>query len=159
MRTASRRLYQLARSSQEATIDLSYSVEENVLANRIVRLHAAQRSQADRFAKLSHTLRRLAMKSAVAQALITPTTHMMAVLALSVVIMIALWQTAGSMTVGSFAAFVSAMLMLIAPVKRLSEAASPIMRAMAALERSLDLLEQTVPESGGAHAPGRTARP
>lgn len=155
MRTASRRLYQLARSSQEATIDLSYSVEENVLANRIVRLHAAQRSQADRFAKLSHTLRRLAMKSAVAQALITPTTHMMAVLALSVVIMIALWQTAGSMTVGSFAAFVSAMLMLIAPVKRLSEAASPIMRAMAALERSLDLLEQTVPESGGAHAPGR----
>jgi subfamily B ATP-binding cassette protein MsbA len=155
MRTASRRLYRLAKSSQEATIDLSYSVEENVLANRIVRLHAAQRSQADRFEKLSHTLRRLAMKSAVAQALITPTTHMMAVLALSVVIMIALWQTSGSMTVGAFAAFVSAMLMLIAPVKRLSEAASPVMRAIAALERSLDLLDQTIPESGGTHAPAR----
>jgi subfamily B ATP-binding cassette protein MsbA len=59
------------------------------------------------------------------------------------------------MTVGAFASFVTAMLMLIAPVKRLSEAASPIMRAVAALERSLDLIDTSVPECGGSHAPGR----
>ena len=75
MRTASRRLYRLAKSSQAATIELSYAVEENVLANRVVRLHAAQPAQAERFGALSLTLRRLAMKSAVASALITPTMH------------------------------------------------------------------------------------
>ena len=153
MRTASRRLYRLARSSQEATVELAYAVEENVLANRMVRLHEAQVSQAGRFRDLSLSLRRLAMKSAVASALLTPTTHMMAAAALSMVVCIALWQSGGDMTVGSFAAFVASMLMLIAPVKRLSELANPIARALASLERSYDLVEKTQPESGGSYAP------
>jgi subfamily B ATP-binding cassette protein MsbA len=155
MRTASRRLHRLAKSSQAATIDLSYAVEENVLANRVVRLHEAQPAQAQRFGLLSNTLRRLAMKSAVANAAITPTMHMLAAAALSVVICIALWQSGDNMTVGGFAAFVAAMLMLIAPVKRLSEVTSPIARALAALERSFDLMDQTQPESGGSYAPAR----
>lgn len=155
MRTASRRLYHLAKSSQVATIDLSYAVEENVLANRVVRLHQAQPAQARRFQALSDTLRRLAMKSAVANAAITPTMHMFAAAALSTVICIALLQGGDQMTVGSFAAFVAAMLMLIAPVKRLSEVTSPITRALAALERSFDLVEHTFPESGGTYAPAR----
>ncbi|MDB5911624.1 MAG: putative type multidrug transport system, ATP-binding and permease component, partial [Ramlibacter sp.] len=155
MRTASRRLYRLAKSSQMATIDLSYAVEENVLANRVVRLHGAQPAQAQRFRALSHTLRRLAMKSAVASALITPTMHMLSAAALSVVICIALWQSGNDMTVGSFAAFVAALLMLIAPVKRLSEVTNPITRALVSLERSFDLVEHTEPESGGSFAPAR----
>lgn len=155
MRTVSRRLYALAKSSQAATIELSYAVEENVLANRVVRLHGAQEAQASRFESLSQSLRRLAMKSAVAQALITPTMHMLAACALSIVIVIALWQTKGNMTVGGFASFVTAMLMLIAPVKRLSEVASPIARGLAAIERSLDLVERTPAEAGGSHAPAR----
>jgi subfamily B ATP-binding cassette protein MsbA len=157
MRTASKRLYRLAKSSQAATIDLSYAVEENVLANRVVRLHAAQPVQAERFRALSHTLRRLAMKSAVASALITPTMHMLSAAALSAVICIALWQSGNAMTVGSFAAFVTAMLMLIAPVKRLSEVATPITRALVSLERSFDLVEHTEPETGGSYAPARAA--
>src|SRR5204862_7253883 len=75
MRTASKRLHRLAQSSQAATIELAYAVEENVLANRVVRLHGAQQTQASRFDKLSVALRRLAMKSAVAQAAITPLMH------------------------------------------------------------------------------------
>ena len=155
MRTASKRLYRLAKSSQAATIDLTYVVEENVLANRVVRLHAAQPVQAERFHSLSQTLRRLAMKSAVASALITPIMHMLAAAALSSVICIALWQSRDAMTVGSFAAFVAAMLMLIAPVKRLSEVTSPITRALVSLERSFDLVEHSEPESGGSYAPAR----
>lgn len=156
MRTASRRLYRLAKSSQAATIELAYAVEENVLANRVVRLHGAQPAQAGRFERLSLALRRLAMKSAVAQALITPTMHMLAATALSIVIMVALWQTGDSMTVGGFASFVTAMLMLIAPVKRLSEVTSPIARALAALERSFDLVEHTPQEQGGSYAATRS---
>jgi subfamily B ATP-binding cassette protein MsbA len=155
MRTASKRLYGLAKSSQAATIELAYSVEENVLANRVVRLHEAQEMQAQRFDKLSLSLRRLAMKSAVAQALITPTMHMMAAAALSGVICIALWQSGDSMSVGSFASFVAAMLMLIAPTKRLSEATSPIARGLAALERSFDLVEHAPVEAGGSHTAPR----
>jgi ATP-binding cassette, subfamily B, bacterial MsbA len=156
MRTASRRLYRLAKGSQAATIELAYAVEENVLAHRVVRLHAAQPEQARRFSDLSATLRRLAMKSAVASAAITPTMHMVSATALSMVIVIALVQ-GEAMTVGAFASFVTALLMLIAPVKRLSEVTSPIARALAALERSFDLVEQTPAEAGGTFDPGRAA--
>jgi len=149
MRTASKRLHRLARSSQAATIDLAYVVEENVLATRIVRLHEAQPSQSGRFEKLSETLQRLAMKSAVASALITPFMHLLAAAALSVVICIALYQSGSGMTVGAFAAFVAGMLMLISPVKRLTEITGPLTRALALLERSVDLVQQTPPETGG----------
>ena len=40
MKTLSRRLYHLTKSSQQATDELAYVVEENVLAHRMVRLHA-----------------------------------------------------------------------------------------------------------------------
>jgi ATP-binding cassette, subfamily B, bacterial MsbA len=133
MRTVSRRLYRIARTTQTATNDLAYVVEENVLAARVVRLHGAQAPQAQRFAGLSSALRRLAMKTAVASASITPLTHLMAAAALSAVISIALWQSHGGITVGTFAAFITAALMLIAPIKRLSEVASPITRGLAAV--------------------------
>ena len=155
MRTLSRRLYRIARSTQTATNDLAYVVEENVLAARVVRLHGAQPAQAGRFAGLSTALRRLALKSAVASAAITPLTHMLAAAALSAVICIALWQSRGGITVGTFASFITAMLMLIAPIKRLSEAASPIARGLAAIQRAIDLIEHTPAESGGSYAPGR----
>jgi subfamily B ATP-binding cassette protein MsbA len=155
MRTASRRLHRLAKTTQAATVELAYAVEENVLANRVVRLHGAEAAQGERFRVLSLALRRLAMKSAVASAAITPLMHMLAAAALSVVISIALWQTGEGMTVGTFASFIAALMMLIAPVKRLSEATSPITRALAVLERSFDLVEHTPPERGGSHDPGR----
>ena len=155
MRTLSRRLYRIARNTQTATNDLAYVVEENVLAARVVRLHGAQRAQAGRFATLSAALRRLAMKSAVASAAITPLTHMLAAAALSAVVCIALWQTREGLTIGTFASFITAMLMLIAPIKRLSEAASPIARGLAAVQRAIDLIEHTPAENGGRHAPGR----
>ncbi|HSV53964.1 MAG TPA: lipid A export permease/ATP-binding protein MsbA [Burkholderiaceae bacterium] len=152
MRTLSRRLYRLTKASQTATDSLAYVVEENVLAHRVVRLHAAQASQAERFRALSDALRRLAMKSTAASAAMTPLTQMLAAVALSTVITVALWQSSSSgVTVGSFAAFVTAMLMLVAPIKHLSEVANPITRGLAALERGLDLIERTPAESGGTY--------
>ena len=156
MKTLSRRLYHLTKSSQEATDELAYVVEENVLAHRMVRLHGAQKDQARRFAGLSGSLRRLAIKSTIASAAMTPLTQLLAAAALSVVICIALWQSRGAVdakdvTVGSFAAFITAMLMLIAPIRRLADVASPITRGVAALERGLALLGETGAESGGTY--------
>jgi subfamily B ATP-binding cassette protein MsbA len=155
IRTVSRRLYRIARSSHAATNDLAYVVEENVLAARVVRLHGAQPAQARRFDQLGRTLRRLALKSAAASAAITPLTHLVAAASLSIVIVIALWQSRSGISPGTFAAFVTAMLMLIAPIKRLSESASPISRGLAAVQRAREMLTHVPPESGGTHAPGR----
>ena len=150
MRVLSSRLYRLTKASQTATDSLAYVVEENVLAHRDVRLHAAQAGQAQRFAQLSDALRRLSMKSIVASAAMTPTTQMLAAVALSAVISVALLQSASDGTsVGSFVAFVTAMLMLVAPIKHLSEVAIPITRGLAAIERGLELIETPPSEVEG----------
>ncbi|MDP3326590.1 MAG: lipid A export permease/ATP-binding protein MsbA [Hydrogenophaga sp.] len=152
MRVLSRRLYHLTRSSQQATDELAYVVEENALAHRMVRLHGAQQRQTQRFDGLSVSLRRLALKSTVAHAAMTPLTQMLAAAALSAVIAVALWQSASSgVTVGNFVAFVTAMLMLIAPIRHLAEIAGPITRGLAALERGLELIDETPPQASGIH--------
>ena len=160
MKTLSRRLYKLTKFSQQATDELAYVVEENVLAHRMVRLHGAQQSQASRFGALSQSLRRLAIKSTIASAAMTPLTQLLAAAALSVVICIALWQSRGvvdskDVTVGGFVSFITAMLMLIAPIRRLADVANPITRGVAALERGLSLLGDTGAESEGTHTADR----
>ena len=156
MRLLGRRLHRLTVEGQQATDQLAYVVEENMLAWRSVRLFGGQARQAVRFFERSDRVRRLMMKAVVAGGTMTPVTQMLAACALSVVITIALWQgRSGSATVGEFVAFVTAMLQLVAPAKHLSDVMAPLTRGLAAIERSLDLIEQTPVEAGGAHAPVR----
>ena len=157
MRTLSKRLYRITKNSQNSTDSLAYVVEENFLAHRMVRLHGAQAEQERRFQAISRKLRGLAIKSTIASSAMTPLTQLFAAFALSAVICIALWQSranpSGDITVGSFVAFISAMLMLIAPMRRLANVANPITRGVAALERGLSLLDHTLPESSGTQRP------
>ncbi len=154
----SKRLYRLTKESQTATDDLAYVVEENVLAYRDVRLHGAQLAQASRFDTLSNSLRRLSMKSTAAYAGMSAITQVLAAVALSAVISIALVQSAeNTTTVGGFVAFVTAMLLLIAPVKSLSDATTPITRGLAAMERGLDLIDHIPDESSGAFSTPRAS--
>jgi len=53
--------------------------------------------------------------------------------------------------VGGFVAFITAMLMLVAPVKHLSDVMAPITRGLAAIERGLELLDSHPAEVGGSH--------
>ena len=158
MRILTRRLHRLTKANQDATDSLAYVVEENVLAHRDVRLHGAQAAQGERFDALSDALRRLAMKSTVAGAAMTPITQMLAAVALSAVISVALVQSASSGTsVGGFVAFVTAMLMIVAPIRQLSEVSSPITRGLAAVERALALIDGIPSEAGGQFAKERAA--
>jgi ATP-binding cassette, subfamily B, bacterial MsbA len=155
MKVLSRRLYGLTKESQQATDHLAYVVEENVLAHRMVRLHGAQTQQIGRFNALGQRLRQLALKSTVASAAMTPLTQIMAAIALSLVLVIALVQSrdvGSGATVGGFVAFITAMLMLIAPIKRLADVANPITRGLAALERGLGLMHDAPEESQGQHS-------
>ncbi|MEO7151351.1 MAG: ATP-binding cassette domain-containing protein, partial [Burkholderiaceae bacterium] len=60
-------------------------------------------------------------------------------------------------SVGSFVAFITAMLMLVAPIKHLSDLTSPLTRGLAALDRGIDLIEQGSFESGGSFSVARSS--
>nr|MCU0813339.1 lipid A export permease/ATP-binding protein MsbA [Burkholderiaceae bacterium] len=154
VRVATKRLRKVTRDVLAANDELAYIVEENVLAWRIVRLHGAGPDQSERFATLSERLRRLLIKSVAAGATMSPITQFLAACALSAVITVALWQsTTGGVTVGSFVAFVTAMLMMLMPIKHLSDVAGPITRGLTALERCIALIEDEPREQGGSFDP------
>ena len=155
MRALGRRLHRVTVQGQQATDELAYVVEENMLAWRIVRLHGAEAQQGGRFFERADRVRRLMLKAVVAGGTMTPVTQMLAACALSVVIVIALWQSrSGGTSVGDFVAFVTAMLQLVAPAKHLSDVMAPLTRGLAAVERGLDLIEQSPVEQGGTHDGG-----
>ena len=161
MRVVSLRLDKLTRAYQTATDALAYVVEENVLAWRIVRLHGAAQAQSARFTASSQWLRRLMIKSAAASATSSPLTQLLAAIALSVVVVLALWQSGSdgsAATVGAFVAFVTAMLQLVAPLKHLADVAAPLTRGLAALERGIDLVERSPGEEGGTFVPTERVR-
>ena len=159
MKLLSKRLQKITKISQNATDELAYVVEENVLAHRAVRLHHAQTEQSARFELLNQKLRNLAMKATIANSAMTPVTQMLAAVAVSAVICIALWQSAsGGTSVGNFVSYVTAMLLLITPIKHLSDVAGPITRGLVALERGLDLMDITPKESSGNYVPNSDSK-
>jgi subfamily B ATP-binding cassette protein MsbA len=85
-----------------------------------------------------------------------PLTQMIAAIALSAIITVALVQSAdGGTSVGEFTAFVTGMLLLVAPIKHLSEIANPITRGLASLERGFDLLDLAESEQSGTFSKAR----
>ena len=158
MRKFSKRIHRVTVQGQHSIDELAYVVEENVLAWRSVRLHGAEPSQASRFERVSNELRRLSMKSIIAASTATPITQVLASCALAMVIVAALWQSShGGNSVGSFVAFIVAMLQLVPPIKHLSELAGPITRGLAALDKGVALIDATLPERGGSFDPGVSA--
>ena len=156
MRYYSKRLHRFTIDSQKATDELAYVVEENVMAWRSVRLHAAGSAQSGRFHVVSERLRRTSLKAVIAAATMTPMTQVIASVALASVITAALWQSGqDKTTVGGFIAFIVGLMQLISPIKHLAEISAPITRGLAAVERGVQLIGETPAELGGSHDPGR----
>jgi subfamily B ATP-binding cassette protein MsbA len=153
------RLRRLTLQGVRAVDELGYVVEENLHAWRLVRLHGAQEQERKRFEARSTAVRRLQLKSVAASAALSPMTQFFAAIAVSLVIALSLKEAShGSMTVGGFVAFVTAMLNMLQPIKRLTDVATPITRGLAALERGLAQLHETPAESGGSFKPAPGTR-
>jgi subfamily B ATP-binding cassette protein MsbA len=156
MRAISKRVYSLTKTQQKMVDELAYVVEESVLAHKEIRIQNAQNQQQHRFELVNEALRQIAMKSAIAGSAIAPITNFFGSIALSAVISIAILQSHSSqLSAGGFVGFVTAMLMMIAPIKHLSDVSSTITRGMVAAERAIDLVENVPCEIGGAFTKGR----
>jgi subfamily B ATP-binding cassette protein MsbA len=157
MRALAKRLYGLTKASQATIDELAYVVEESVLAHKEIRIQNAEAQQEERFAGVNTRLRRLAMKSAVAGSAVAPITNLFGSIALSAVITVAIVESqSSSLSAGGFVAFITAMLMLIAPIKHLSEVSSTITRGVVAAERAIALVETVATERGGTHTSARS---
>jgi subfamily B ATP-binding cassette protein MsbA len=148
MSKINRRLRSLNREQQTLTSDLAYIVEEAAAGYRIVKVYGAEQYEMNRFLEKAERLRQFALKSAVAGGLNQPITQLIASMALSIVLVVALMQSATEgTTVGGFVAFVTAMMLVISPLKHLADINQPLQRGLTAAEMIFGLMDQPFEEA------------
>lgn len=153
MSLINRRLRGLNREQQAMTSELAYIVEESVSGHKIVKVHGGEAYEMGRFIEKADRLRRFALKTAVVGGLNQPITQLVASMALSVVLVIALMQssTEGT-TVGGFAAFITAMMLIISPIKHIADINQPLQRGLTAAEMIFGLMDQPIEEDDSRKA-------
>ncbi|MDP3031889.1 MAG: lipid A export permease/ATP-binding protein MsbA [Rhodocyclaceae bacterium] len=152
VRGFSGRLRRASRQSQVAMGNMARILEEAFGGQKIVKIFGGQRYEAERFLQTNQVLRGQSMRQAVAAAAIVPFVQFFTAIALGIVIYVALLQSAeANTTVGGFVSFITAMLMLLAPIKHLADVNAPLQRGLAAAESVFALLDEPG-EDDPAHA-------
>jgi ATP-binding cassette, subfamily B, bacterial MsbA len=145
-----RRVRVLSSESLAVTREMSHVVEEAVNGQKVVKIYAGQARQASRFAAVSEKLRAFARRVAVAESALTPVTQLLASFAVAAVITLAIYQSrTDKTTVGGFVSFITAMLMLLAPLKRVSNISSNLQKGLASAEVVFDLLDAQAEQETG----------
>ena len=153
----SKRLRSTSRGVQEAMGEIMHVLEESIEAHKVVKIFGGQDYERKRFANASGMQRRQAMRQTVAAAALGPIVQTFAAIALAIIITVAIQQSnAGDKTtVGSFVSFITAMLMLLAPLKRLTDINAPLQRGLAAAESVFSMVDAVPEDDFGTTTIGR----
>ena len=150
VRMASKRLRGLSRKAQQNIGDLTQVVDEAVGGHRVVKLYGGEEYEQTRFRHAANLARVFEMKRVAANAVYEPVIQFIAAVALAIIVYIAAGQaSSNTTTVGGFVAFFMAMLLLFAPLKRLTAVNDQLQRGLAAAETIFAMLDQDAERDSG----------
>jgi len=148
-----RRLRRITRNQQDSQGEITQVLQEAIEGHKIMKIFAGQNYETQRFNSAVRRQRGYNLRSTVAAAAQGPIVQFFAALALAVIIGVALNQaSSGATSIGSFVSFITAMLMLLAPLKRLTDVSAPIQRGLAAAESVFGLIDITGEKDHGRHS-------
>ena len=150
VRAASKRLRGLSRKAQQNIGDLTQVVDEAVGGHRVVKLYGGEAYEQGRFHHAANLARLFEMKRVAANAVYEPVIQFIAAVALAIIVYIAAGQaSSNTTTVGGFVSFFLAMLLLFAPLKRLTAVNDQLQRGLAAAETIFSMLDQEAERDSG----------
>jgi subfamily B ATP-binding cassette protein MsbA len=137
-----RKVRKVTTGSQIAMADLTSSLHETFIGNKIVKAFGMEEYEKKRFFGKNRKLFKLDMKRVRFQALSSPIMEIIGGVGAGIVI----WYggskvIAGTITAGTFFSFMTAVLMFYAPVKKLSKLNITIQQGLAGADRVFDILE------------------
>ena len=146
----SKRLRSMSVGSMKAMGDITHSLEESIGGHRVVKIFGGQAAEAERFNHANQALRGFNMRQTIAASATVPITQLFASLAVAIIISLAIQQSSsGEFTVGSFVSFITAMLMLLTPLKHLADVNAPIQRGLASAESVFGLMDEEAEQDNG----------
>ncbi|MGB5623513.1 MAG: ABC transporter transmembrane domain-containing protein, partial [Gammaproteobacteria bacterium] len=130
--------------------NVTRAAEEVLEAHKVVKIFGGQEKENRDFEIVNEHNQRLNMKLTAAKGGSTPVIQFIAALGLAGVIYVATLETGSEMiTVGDFGSFLSAMLLMMTPLKRLTNVNAPLQQGIAAGQSIFELLDEPVEDPGG----------
>jgi subfamily B ATP-binding cassette protein MsbA len=135
---------------QRSMGDVTRVAEQVLEAHKVVKIFMGQKREADGFEVVNERNRRLHMKLVATKGGSAPIIQLIAASGLAGVIYVATMEaSAQTVTVGDFGSFLSAMLLLMTPLKRVTNINAPIQQGIAAGQSIFSLLDQPIEDQGG----------
>lgn len=150
-----KKLRKLGRKNQSKISDISTVLQEIFSGIRVVKAFATERREKERFAEENGRLVKIAVDQIVYNELSSPVMELIGALGIGLVV----WYggrevISGNSTPGTFFSFMTALVMLYDPIKKLNSANLTIQKALAGAERVFDILDSPkIREEQGGQRP------
>ncbi len=146
----SRQFRRTSRKIQQSMGKVTHVVEEAIEGHRVVKIFGGQAYESAHFEAVNERNRRLRMRMVVAQATSVPVIQFIVAAALAAIIYLATVDAMiDSFSAGTFVSFITAMLMLFAPLKRLTTINAKVQTGIAASQSVFELLDSAIEPDGG----------
>ena len=150
--TISRRIRRYSRSLQQSVGNITSETGQMLLSHREVMMFNGYDVENERFAKSSGAIRDTTMKVVKIQAVGSPLVQLIASSALAAILVMATNpDLVGGLTAGGFATIITAMMMLLKPIKTLMQVNNKVQRGITGLQSLFGIIDHPTEK---ASAPG-----
>lgn len=150
LRVISKKMKGIVTESQRTLASMISRVQESYESERLVKVSGTYDFEDQRFEKVNQRIRRLALNSIKMSSLSTPMTQMLTMVAIAFVVGVALLEAQhGALTIGEFITFLSAMLLLKAPIQHLSGLNATFASISAAAGSIFEMLDARLEQDTG----------
>lgn len=135
---------------QKSLAELTSVVQEGYKGQRMVKIYDAYNYEQQRFMGANELMRKLSVRMKAVSGAGTPMTHFVSMCAVSIVVVVALLQSQhGMLTLGEFITFLSALLLLLTPIRHLSSLNGATSRVRVAAESIFEMLDELEEQDPG----------
>ena len=153
IRSFSGRLRQVSRDAQHAMGDITHVLDEAIGCHKVVKVFGGQEYEQRHFGAAIKRMRNFAMRQTIAAGASVPLVQLCAAVAVAVIVYYSTQQSgAGAVTVGCFVSFMTATLMLLSPLKRLTGVNAGLQRGLAAAESVFAVIDEKPEEDSGTQS-------
>lgn len=150
LRWISQKIKSVMYSSQQNVATLIMRVKETYEAERLIKISGTYDREKQRFREVNNQIADLAIRINKISSIGTPATQLIGMTGVAIVLGIALWQTQqGMITLGEFVTFLTAMLLVLQPLKRLAGVNAAIVGMSVAAESIFQTLDEPLEKDEG----------
>ncbi len=147
-----RRFRKISKRIQDAMGEVTNTLQESIDGQKEIKIFGAQQAECEHFDRVNRTNRKQNLKLMATMAASVPVIQFLAAIAVASIVYLLMNS---DVKTGDFIAYITAMMFLMAPLKRLTSVNAAIQKGIAAASSIFDLLDEKMEKDTGTLSPER----